>query len=134
MSCEGIVGQRTLHFDGSPLGEYVLEVDFTNYDCKAWDTHALRVAVSYDAEQPSSELSVDFVDPQIGGRKRVFRDDSGALDFVSDNLGQGWLVPRRHSNDRPMNLVLRATGVEGAGVGPLHVFVEMWWERRGSGR
>lgn len=128
-----IIGQRTMHYY-SASGDVSQRIDLSRYDGNAWECHALRVVVSYEAELASSLLSVDFTDPTLEqpGRKRVFRSTDGELDFVSDNLGHGWLVPRRSSNDSPMVLDIEAVGVGGAGVGESHLFVELWWERRGE--
>lgn len=127
-----IIGQRTLHFfqDGGDINR---RIDFNGYD-GAWECHALRVIVSYEAERASSLLALDFTDDglETPGRKRVFRSTDGELDFVSDNLGHGWLVPRKKSSDRPMVLDITAQAVGGEDLGASHLFVELWWERRGE--
>ncbi len=124
-----IRGQRTIKHE-SASGDVYLIVDFTKYDGNAWECNGLRIAVSYVGELESSELAVDFLDQDGNPVKRVFRDSSGALDFVSDCLGLYWLVPRRSANDRPMELRVQATGVGGAGVGAATVTIELWYEAR----
>ncbi len=139
-----LYGTEIRHFgqDGSAVPQIFEWWDFTGQDCRAFQTHILRVSVSVQTTNPAALLALDFLDAdhrlQTGTNafavKRVFYDDGGVITtFVSDCLGHGWAVPPKANGQEPMLMRLEADG-GGQDLGPSAVILERWWEARAVSR